>query len=692
MMKYIHTHRFLPLLAVAFGFCLPAKNAFAQQAPCLFDSLYPAYRLETAEAGIRAGLHKRILESADSHESGDSIRVIPVVVHVIHNGGTENISAAQIESQIRILNEDYGKQPGTPGNGDGVDTRVRFCLAKKDPQGRCTDGTVRLKTPLTAHKPVDRASLKQLSFWDNKRYLNVYVVKSITGGVGGYSSFPYTPPDEDGIVVRANLFGDIGTASASGGRTTTHELGHWFGLYHTFNGGCGQDTCADGDYVCDTPPVANPNYTCNLNANSCANDSPNLPDQVRNYMDYSPDDCKNKFTQGQKERILATLDTVRTLIWSPANLAATGCDSAYQAPAFCSVAADFVTLTPTVCTGNQVYFMDRSLNAATAWQWSFPNGTPATSTLQNPTVKYDTVGIYPVRLIATNANGSDTLTIDNYIEVTEPGIGTPLPFARNFDDGAYPPDGIAIINPDGGIAWELDSAAAKSAPLSMRINNLINTNYGTRDELELPFLDLTTAHPDSMVHLTFWWAYARSDANYSDELIVQLSKDCGFNYTQILTKSGATLVTGPTQTTPFIPDASQWKKATINLNAYRAERYVKIRFVNVTDGGNNLYIDDLYIGDGGTVTVTGEPEATTEPIRFFPNPARDRIQLLTPPGRAAPVHIRAYDALGKPLRDYGEYAAYPSPMLDLTGLPPGFLFFTVQSVGRAYMARVVKLP
>ncbi|MBK8965222.1 MAG: PKD domain-containing protein [Lewinellaceae bacterium] len=692
MIKYTNTRRFFPLLAAALGFCFPTKFVFAQQTPCLFDSLYPAHRLETAEAGIRTGFQKRILQAADNHASDDSIRIIPVVVHVIHNGGTENISTAQIESQIRILNEDYGKLTGTPGDGDGVDTRVRFCLTKIDPQGRCTDGIVRLKTPLTAHKPVDRATLKQLSFWDNTRYLNVYVVKSITGGVGGYSSFPYAPPDEDGIVVRANLFGNVGTAASSGGRTMTHEVGHWFGLYHTFNGGCGQDTCADGDYVCDTPPVANPNYTCSLNANSCANDSPNLPDQVRNYMDYSPDDCKNKFTQGQKERIVATLDTVRTLIWSPANLASTGCDSAYQAPAICPVAVDFVTLTPTVCTGNQVYFMDRSLNAATAWQWSFPGGTPANSTLQNPTVKYDTVGVYPVTLIAWNANGSDTLTLNNYIEVTEPGVGAPLPFARNFDDGQYPPEGISIINPDGGIAWELDSAAARSVPYSMRINNLINTNYGTRDEIELPFLDLTTAHPDSMVRMTFWWAYARSDANYSDELIVQLSKDCGFNYTQILTKSGSTLVTGPTQTTPFIPDASQWKKATINLNAYRTEHYVKIRLVNVTDGGNNLYIDDLYVGDGGTVTATDELQSGMRSVRFFPNPARDYVQFLIPPGLNTPVHIRAYDTPGKLLRDYGEYASNSSPILNLAGLPPGFLFFTLQFVGLSYTTRVAKLP
>lgn len=652
--------------------------------PCLFDALHPSVTLQAAEARISAALDQ--MKSVGVTENSNDIRIIPVVVHVIHNGGTENISKAQIERQIEILNEDYGKLAGTPGDGAGVDTRVRFCLAKTDPQGRCTDGIVRIKTPLTTHQPVDRAALKQLSFWDNTRYLNMYIVKTISGNVGGYSSFPYAPPDEDGLVVRHNLFGDNGTAAASGGRTATHEVGHWFGLYHTFNGGCGQDTCADGDLVCDTPPVADPNYSCNLSANSCGNDNPNLPDQVRNYMDYTPDACKNIFTEGQKSRIQATLDTVRTYIWSVENLLATGCDSAYQPPPVCPVAADFVTLTPQVCLGGKVYFIDRSLNVATSWQWFFPGGTPAASTLQNPTVTYDTLGTFSVSLIAVNANGSDTLFLENYVNVTEPGIGQSLPFSANFDDGIFPPTGAEIYNPDLGITWELDSAASHSTPYSARIDNLININYGTRDEIVLPFLDLSTANPDSALLLTFWWAYARSDPNYSDELIVQISKDCGVNYTNILTKSGNSLVTGPTQTTPFIPTAAQWKKATVNLAQYKTEQYVKIRFVNVTDGGNRLYLDDIQI-NGGLLTATDEPEQAVLPVRILPNPARDIALVQTEKNWTEPLRVRAFDSLGRLLRDYGPDSGNS---LDLAGFPAGLVFFKIESAGRTMTLRLVK--
>ena len=112
----------------------------------------------------------------------------------------------------------------------------------------------------------------------------------------------------------------------------------------------------------------------------------------------------------------------------------------------------------------------------------------------------------------------------------------------------------------------------------------------------------------------------------------------------------------------------------------------------MTDGGNNLYIDDLYVGDGGIVTATDELQSGMGSVRFFPNPARDYVQFLIPPGLNTPVHIRAYDTPGKLLRDYGEYASNASPILDLAGLPPGFLFFTLQFIGLSYTTRVAKLP
>ncbi|MBC7864292.1 MAG: T9SS type A sorting domain-containing protein [Bacteroidia bacterium] len=589
--------------------------------PCYFDRYQQAHKeqIDLAEQKIKhqliSGDQNKQINSPQNHNP--NLKIIPVVVHIIHLGGTENISDAQVQSQIDVLNEDFRKIAGTNGDGNGVDTDIEYCLAKKDPQGRCTNGIVRVNSSLANHQTYQRTQLKQLSYWDNTRYLNIYVVKTISGSTLGYSSFPGGPPDEDGIVVRHDYFGKTGTASASLGRTTTHEIGHWLGLYHTFNGGCGIDTCLDGDYVCDTPPAVNPNFGCPT-INSCSIDVPDVNDQIANYMDYSNDNCKSMFSNGQKQRAQASLMSFRFDIWQQWNIDSTGCDSGFvNGP--CNVIADFVTLNPNICIGNQITFYDKSQNNPTSYLWDFQGGTPSTSAVANPAITYTAVGTFQVKLIATNAQGTDSLIWSNYINVTTPPIGQALPYSENFESTTFPTNGITIDNPDGGITWERDTIALHySGAASAKINNLINTNYGQSDALILPGFDFTTF--TGIPYLTYKWAYARSDANYSDEMIVLASKDCGVTWAQLFYRTGAALVTGPTQITPYIPDSTTvWKSANINMNTYATFQNVIIKIVNVTDGGNNLYID--FINLGTLAAGIDNTENESEKIILYPNPS-----------------------------------------------------------------------
>jgi len=630
-------------LCVVLLWCNEA-NAQENVIRCYFNEQTNNESKQMAEDKIRKGV--QAILASKKKPSSHAIKIIPIVVHVIHDGGSENISDSQIQVQIDVLNEDYGKMPGTNGDGNGVDTRVRLCLAKISPNGNCTNGIVRIKSTLTNHQSYQRSMLTDLSFWDNTRYLNIYVVKSIGGGVGGYSSFPGGPPADDGIVVRHNRFGRTGTAASLLGRTGTHEVGHWLGLYHTFHNGCGVDTCSDGDFICDTPPVDSPNYTC-TSINSCSNDSPDSNDQIENYMDYTPDACQDMFTNGQSVRMESTLNTIRTLIWSDSNLVSTGCDTAFISPP-CTAVADFVTLTPEVCVGNNVYFMDKSLNYPTSWQWVFPGGTPDSSNSQNPTINYDSVGTYPVTLTVSDSTSSDFKLINSYISVINPGFGDSLSYLEDLEGGISPPVGITINNLDSGVTWELDSMASTSGKYSFKINNLINTNYGSADEIVLPWFNFSSASPDSTLYMSFNWAYARSDPSFSDEMFVLISTDCGKNFTQLYYKTGAALVTGPTQTTPFIPDSSQWKSALINFLVYKTEPYVQVKIVNVTDAGNNLYIDDIYIGDGTAPFVSvSELEYKDELISIFPNPTHEATVLQYSLEQAGTVEISIYNAHGQ---------------------------------------------
>ncbi|GAA4450588.1 hypothetical protein GCM10023189_11460 [Nibrella saemangeumensis] len=279
-------------------------------------------------------LNQKILEFKElqaQSRTGETVYRIPIVVHVIHNntsgfiGGANNpnISDEQIISQIQVLNEDYRRMEGTPGyNTDpiGADTGIEFVLAQADPTGRPSTGITRhfnVKASYDVFK--DDVLLSQIAYWPSDRYLNIWVVPSDRSqnsfylGVAQFpewgGSLPGLPGETneftDGVIIDFRAFGRIGAVTDPTyccGRTTTHEVGHWLGLIHTW----GDDVCGD-DYVADTPPTERENKTtqCTQTFSTC--NGVRTRDQIENYMDYSPDRCMNLFTKGQRDRMRTVL-------------------------------------------------------------------------------------------------------------------------------------------------------------------------------------------------------------------------------------------------------------------------------------------------------------------------------------------------------------------------------------------------
>lgn len=263
-----------------------------------------------------------LAEMTKSIQDNDEIYYIPVVVHVVHFGEAEgtdrNISASRVQSQIDILNNDFGKLPGTPGfnsNSAGADTRIRFCLASVGPNGEATTGIVRV----AGSKPsfdftADNALIKS-SLWDPNRYLNIWTCKIAGDNYIGYAQYPFLDsipmplpiPDvqPDGVVIDYRVFGDV-PAGQSGpfpaynkGRTATHEIGHYLGLIHIWGDGF---SCADGasDFCNDTPPQGSYTSGCPSSVNSCQS---GIAAMFQNYMDYTNDACMNIYTYDQKRRM-----------------------------------------------------------------------------------------------------------------------------------------------------------------------------------------------------------------------------------------------------------------------------------------------------------------------------------------------------------------------------------------------------
>jgi PKD repeat protein len=424
-----------------------SAGSFAQQLPvaepCATMQEDIKSRMRFPQRGslddLESIIQKKIKEIELAKAQGRTENVvlnIPIIVHVVHNGeavGTgTNISQAQVQAQIEVLNEDFRRTPGTPGfnsNPVGADIELEFCLSPVDQNGNVmAEPGIHRYNGSRADWTTEQIEniLKPTTIWNTNLFYNIWTVRfaSANASLIGYAQFPDQsglaglptsgPASTDGVVVRFQSFGSVdkGTfpvmvAPYNRGRTLTHETGHWLGLRHIWgDGGCGAD-----DFVTDTPNADGPSSGCPIGRISCSG-----VNMVENYMDYTNDACMNIFTQGQKTRMLAVLQvSPRRKSLVEGNL----CN-----PIVADVPTpNFDVNNTTVLLGGEVSFTDLSTNFPTSWSWTFTGGDPATSTQRNPVVRYNSPGTYAVTLVATNTLGSSVLLERvSYIDVSEEGL------------------------------------------------------------------------------------------------------------------------------------------------------------------------------------------------------------------------------------------------------------------------------
>jgi hypothetical protein len=267
-------------------------------------------------------------EDYQSNSSSRDVITIPVVVHVLYNSQSQNISDAQINSQIDRLNTDFRKlnsdklASSHPFAGVSADVEIEFCLAKQDPAGFAHSGINRVSVASqyfdTEEEDMKRVATGGVDNWDPTKYFNWWVVSfhpdSSTLAFATFPSELGAQPELDGVVFRHEVFGTTGTAGTGGfdvndmGRTATHEVGHWLNLRHIW----GDDYCGD-DFVADTPEHEEENYDCpsfpSFPNNGCGTGANG--EMYMNYMDYVDDNCMVMFTEGQSTRMNAALDGPR---------------------------------------------------------------------------------------------------------------------------------------------------------------------------------------------------------------------------------------------------------------------------------------------------------------------------------------------------------------------------------------------
>jgi hypothetical protein len=591
-------------------------------------------------------------------------RVIPVVVHLIQETPVQEISDARVQSQIDVLNADFRRLNADTAliplefQGIAANTEIRFCLAHIDPNGCPTTGINRVVAPaLATHGIADEQALKSFVQWDPHKYLNMWVPVNLKDNLLGYATFPtWLPwaPQNDGVVVNGNNFGvGFGTPASSYnlGRTATHEVGHWFGLYHTFEGGCAglnpQSCLNSGDEVCDTPPTGGPVFGCPLYPrNTCTETPADHNDQTMNYMDYTDDRCMYMFSAGQKDRMLFFLDNERSQIWSAANLTATGCDGTVS-PGCLPIAA-FTASTPNVCVGATIQFQDNSFGPATAWEWTFQAGNPATSTLPNPAVTWTQPGTYAVTLRVSNVIGADTLVQNAFVTIA---AANPSPLMEGFEGGSTLPVAWYATDADQQGTWTISAAAGSQSQQSVVADNFDFSADGTQDDLVSHVIDLNSI---AIPLLSFEHAYKRRGSFIIDSLQVLVSTDCGDTWLKVWEKWGAGLMTvgGYATTGTFIPTAGQWRSDTVDLQAFASASQMRIMFRSIGGNSQAIYLDNINIS--GLVGAI-KPEFATLKVQVYPNPSLAAPSIVVQMENAGWLEARLCDLQGRSIHNWAQH-------------------------------------
>jgi Secretion system C-terminal sorting domain/Pregnancy-associated plasma protein-A len=296
---------FIQISAIAQHACGSSEysRAMAQANPTAWASI------QQAENNVNAILQAQktgVLRDTTANE----LITIPVVIHVLYNNASQNISDAQIKSQLEALNNDFANlnadksnRPGAFKN-DAADMRIKFCLAQVDPQNARTTGIIRKYTTVSQFNADDAmkiASRGGSTAWNTKKYLNIWVCPMNVRTLG-YATSPGSAVELDGVVIGFDVFGTTGTLRApfNKGRTATHEVGHWMGLKHLW----GDTDCGD-DGIDDTPRQKSYNFGCPSfpRVTTCSETANG--DMFMNFMDFTDDACMNMFTKGQKQKMRA---------------------------------------------------------------------------------------------------------------------------------------------------------------------------------------------------------------------------------------------------------------------------------------------------------------------------------------------------------------------------------------------------
>ncbi len=634
--------------------------------------------------------------------SSDRVQyIVPVVVHIVHLGGPENISDQQVYDVINLLNEDFSatnsdlSQVIPAFQGIIGDADFEFRLAKKDPNGNCTNGITRTYSSTTddtgfngISHPIVNAVQAQHGTWPQNKYLNIFVCRTTISGAAAYTYNPgvFTNPNSmlGGIVCLHNYFGNTGTGNSR--HTVSHEVGHWFNLSHTWgpnNNPLQTTACSDDDGVADTPNTIGTSGTCDLTQTTCGS-----LDNIQNIMDYSS--CDNMFTQGQVARMITSITSSiagRNNLWTAQNLSDTGVDLPGEA---CMVRINATNRV--ICAGESVTFSDNSYNNISSRTWTFAGGDITTSTDSTVTVTYNTPGTYDVALEVTGGSITMNQNYANYITVI-PAVGNPLNFTENFENyTAFPDNSTFFIssNVDNN-NWELKTGVGTNN--SNQCIWLYNYNQlaGNTDALESNTIDLSSISAPEKLYMTFDYAYKKKNTSNDEKLIIYGSTDCGATWNSFKTFSSDDLDNTVMPTNFTTPSESDWQTKQFQVYSLFFVDNFRFKIAFVSDGGNNIFLDNINIFPESQLNTT-ELNISNK-LSVYPNPTTNNATIAYYSTDNSEASIVVYNMIGEKVQNVYNGAIVQGENLftvDMSNLPKGVYFVNIKDARGTKTVKLIK--
>ena len=680
-------------------------------------------------------IERQVQEYIKKHTNGDGKRTvitIPTVFHVVYRTSAENISDAQIMSQLTVLNQDYSATNSDIGNvpstfsGLVANAEVQFCLATQDPNGAATTGITRKSTTVSSwgtNDSVKKSSQGGVDPWNASNYLNIWVC-NIGGGILGYAQFPGGSAATDGVVLDYRYTGTIGTATApfNLGRTATHEVGHWLNLRHIW----GDATCGS-DLVSDTPTHNTSNYGCPSHPHySTCSGTP--IEMTMNYMDYTDDACMYMLSAGQKTRLRAVLESGgarASLQSSPGCLPPSG--GSCGTPT--GLAASAVTSTTATCSWTAVsgatnYSFEYKLSTASTWTVNTVTGTSFNLTGLTASSTYNT----RVKATCSGTASAYSSTVNFTTSAASGSCGTPTGLAAS-----------AVTSSSATCSWTAVSGATNYSfeyKLSTASTWTVNTVTGTS-------FNLTGLTASSTYNTRVKATCSGTASAYSSTVnfTTSAATTCTDNYETNNTKSTAKTIPLGTTFTAKISSSTDidWFK----FNNTSSQRNVRVSMTNLpADYDMILYRSNTQVGisenDATTneqITYNNTQGATTyyvkvygyngansslcynflaeisatalrttegnivaddiQPVNdeflIFPNPASSEVSLVVPFGKHAEGLLTVTDITGKSITSMnlsGDRTVKTFTM-DVSGFNGGLYFVNFKSGEKSYTQKLV---